>query len=72
MAEWIRTSERMPEIGDDVLVVHKVHYMRKVRVACYSPAWKPLPWRDGSHGLTEATVAHWMPLPPLPKEEQKR
>jgi hypothetical protein len=54
---WIPVEERFPQAERAVLTLWK----DSVR----SVEWM---FRDGAW-TTSATVTHWMPLPPLPKEE---
>jgi len=64
MKDWIKTEEKLPEIGEPVLV-----YMPKFRVPSID-----VMWRVGDHswmniGCTVIMIdegTHWMPLPKLP------
>lgn len=58
---WIPTSERLPEVGEEVvfLWLGKRHLGMRV---------DETRWLD-EDGLYYIRVQHWMPLPPLPSEE---
>ena len=69
---WISTKERMPEPGEEALVVvaavrGKIPGVRFRRLGAYSEVngWELMGWPAGM----EFAVTHWMPLPELPPEE---
>ena len=59
MSEWISAKDRMPEVGQRVVIICNKKYSGLFDVLCYYPDYKP--WKtDG--------VAYWMPLPDPPEE----
>lgn len=70
-ARWIPVTERLPDIGKDVLVmVHWRDYSEDMM--CYGRKYKTR-WYlwNGELGelLKGFDITHWMPLPDPPKEE---
>jgi len=68
--KWIKCSERLPEIGDLVLVCTKKRNVRALmRQQPYegSSTWFWDQATGGAMHLPEA-VTHWMQLPDLPNE----
>lgn len=70
MTQWIKCSERLPEVGIDVLVATKE--------GCFVGYWRHYGWEVGcSLGVNydmaaitiESKVTHWQPLPPPPEDE---
>ena len=64
--EWISVKDRLPEDDATYLVYGRNGY--GIVFAVYYGDGEWLTWDD----LTNITrfVTHWMPLPPLPKEEE--
>lgn len=67
---WIKTSERMPEIGQEVLATHE-NWKGSCIVAKYEQdddytiEW--LVWTQGTDKWDLHLVSHWQPLPEPPK-----
>lgn len=61
--KWIPVTERMPEVGKDVLCF--------CRAGIYFVlAWDGTHWHEGCDRYYMKSLAtHWMPLPEPPKEE---
>ena len=72
--DWVKTSERLPEIGEAVQVYSPEEKKQKILVmALKKTSWREMPliWVDPQHpGITRIyeRVTHWAPLPGLPKE----
>lgn len=69
-ARWIKSSERLPEEWQEVLIYHvlgdQARSPRAYDVAWYHAAHWTFPW--GAREITEPTwVTHWMHLPEQPK-----
>ena len=62
---WVRTADRMPENGDDVLVC----YDDEITIGCYvGNRWYYVITRDLEYKADIwGRVKYWMPLPPLPE-----
>ena len=70
MSEWVKCSDRMPNMGDDVIAYYRLSSGKLSWVAGTV---------DGSDdglfidyeldGLDFKDVAYWMPLPPPPESE---
>lgn len=72
MSEWIRTTDRMPEIGTVALVIANGHPETNIELKnAYELAeytdegWILEMWTEGE----DIFVTHWMPLPEPPKKE---
>lgn len=67
MSEWISVTDRLPELGVNVLVFKPptVHIMHYEGIASNGD----IKWRDQfvSLGGFWGWVTHWMPLPALPE-----
>ena len=64
---WISVEERLPELGQGVLVYDDCEYMS---VADYThDKHFPTVYEFHVNGEYEPGVTHWMPLPEAPKEE---
>lgn len=61
---WIPVSERLPEWSERVLIRMSNYY---TVIASYFSI--PNYWKNDS-GATVLNVTHWMPLPPMPAEEE--
>ncbi len=80
---WIPVSERLPEVVDSYIVVVKYkydyekEYSYDTDVATYNPyepAYIDDCWNtyvDWDEGQQYIHVTHWMPLPDVPKEENR-
>jgi|APGre2960657404_1045060.scaffolds.fasta_scaffold68988_5 hypothetical protein len=58
MSVWISVKERLPQAGDYVVVAleNGLFLVSLIR-------------KDTGRWVTAADITHWMPLPPVPKEE---
>lgn len=65
--EWISTAERLPEIGQPVIIAREYEKgSLRVEAAKYQEnGW----WKV--YGTNVRKVAYWMPLPEPPEEEEK-
>lgn len=63
--EWIPVSERMPEVGHNVLIAVDDGYVAE-GCRAVDNTWVQYRW---STVLSEDKVIAWMPLPKPPKEE---
>ena len=61
-AQWISAKDKLPEIGQRVVVKCNALYYGMSDVLCYYPDYKP--WKNGG-------VAYWLPLPELPENARK-
>ena len=66
---WIPVTERLPKLGETVLVCYRwINPSNKLSVTCdflhiHSTTMKPVWWKHNhSH-----RVLYWMPLPPIPE-----
>ena len=63
MSEWISVEERLPEIGQSVLVARTGKGVR-MEFRCSWGDWVC----DDEYNMPLSPVTHWMPLPKHPKE----
>ena len=72
MPHWIPVTERLPEMGKEVLVSDK-HKGVNIAwiVGCFSKDGASFEWACESDGWIDdqLPITHWMPLPGPPKEE---
>jgi len=61
-AQWISAKDKLPEIGQRVVVKCNELYHGMFDVLCYYPDYKP--WKNDG-------VAYWLPLPELPENARK-
>ncbi len=64
MSEWIKVSERLPVVGEDVLIFDSSTNLSFI-------AWRNSveKWLVGTVYAESAKVTHWMPLPAPPEEK---
>ena len=76
MSEWIPVSERLPEVGQEVLVwyhrSYNVAYLQKMKpVKLQPPQFNNVEMFEWCFGdFEDFDVTHWMPLPEAPKEKK--
>ena len=67
--EWISVSDRLPEIGEEVLTINSLERIDTgmVESYCFTDENK-----EDFDGFEDETVTHWMPLPinPMDKKTQ--
>ena len=61
-AQWISAKDKLPEIGQRVVVKCNALYYEMFDILCYHPDYKP--WKNDG-------VAYWLPLPELPENARK-
>ena len=61
-AQWISAKDKLPEIGQRVVVKCNELYHGMFDVLCYYPDYNP--WKNDG-------VAYWLPLPELPENTRK-
>jgi DNA-directed RNA polymerase subunit RPC12/RpoP len=61
-AQWISAKDKLPEIGQRVVVKCNELYYEMFDVLCYYPDYNP--WKNDG-------VAYWLPLPELPENTRK-
>ena len=61
-AQWISAKDKLPEIGQRVVVKCNELYYGMFDVLCYYPDYNP--WKNDG-------VAYWLPLPELPENTRK-
>ena len=63
---WISVEERLPEDYEDVVII-----MRNGASSWYRVAYREYGgWSFGGGRRVTDEVTHWMPIPPMPKEDQ--
>lgn len=71
--EWIKCSERMPEVDDWVIAFHIDGYQRIAKwtstsgnyhMRNFTHCWEC----DGNDSEPEVSITHWQPLPEPPTE----
>lgn len=67
VSRWISTKERLPEIGQNVLIYYSPWYGDAIQVAKLT-CDKIMFDICGEFNVGVGLVTHWMPLPELPKE----
>lgn len=63
---WISVKDKLPPLDTDVLVVHYGNtciVAKRVKDGCWEDTIEGIQWENES-------VTYWMPLPPLPQENQ--
>jgi hypothetical protein len=58
--EWISVNERLPAVGETVLIYYRYHDQQSIVTARFV--------NGGFIGFWDADVTHWQPLPEPPKE----
>jgi hypothetical protein len=58
--EWISVKERLPAVGETVLIYYRYHDQQSIVTARFV--------NGGFIGFWDADVTHWQPLPEPPKE----
>lgn len=69
--EWISVTERLPAVGEDVLVITSSSDRNMAVWRLFGNAEnRQAHWEDEvGDGLVLGAATHWMPLPEPPKEE---
>jgi hypothetical protein len=68
MAEWVKCSDRLPDIGDDVLIMIPVCGSFNIEGGKYKGLGQFYGAWCSTHGVDRAyKVSHWMPMPEPPK-----
>lgn len=65
--KWIPVTERLPQEGEDVLVIGYWHEKWQI-LMCYLSPHRKEEWYTSDAGQQIYSVTHWMPLPQPPKE----
>lgn len=65
--EWILTADKLPKIGEPVLIARKIRHNETVLVepAVLRPDGT---WKAIGHKIKPSSVRHWMPMPEPPVE----
>ena len=66
---WVSVKDRLPEVGDIVLVHDKICCTMRLAQLCKSGNWKYR--RETECDYKGVTVDYWMEIPKLPEEEEK-
>ncbi len=61
--KWIPCSERLPEIGDEVIVYYSYCERSPIQVAHLQYDGMTYELSNGEYNLPVKAVTHWMPLP---------
>lgn len=76
MSEWIKCSERLPDVGEDVLINEKWSSVPCIAWITERGVWlanKDFVSCDGDcvieTDIEQSMVTHWMPLPAAPEAE---
>lgn len=74
MNEWIKTSDRVPELGKKVLVVY-FGYTMLVAMRITDSYWMETSFCKHSMpydaGIDNFLITHWMELPELPEKKNE-
>ena len=71
MNDWIPCSERMPEIGQEVLAFYPRWFDPGIKgfSGCCVASFDGLVWDvHGEFNPGQKDITHWQPLPAVPKE----
>lgn len=70
MSEWIKCSDRMPEVGTKVIAFRKGK--KRNDGPFFAKTYNTLgrPWRFIDGERCDIGVTHWMPLPSPPEDSQ--
>ena len=66
--EWIKCSERLPEIGQNVLCTRNIIENKEWFFGCCKYLEYGFPWVSMNN---PNPIQYWMPIPLPPKEEQE-
>lgn len=69
MSDWISVEERLPKVGDKVLLYEHDGFLRNICVDLITDYANACLMRDEYDARWDA-VTHWMPLPEPPKDGQ--
>lgn len=68
LPQWIKCSERMPDIGIKVLAYFPLEGSYGIHTAIYQPTNPINDWRLSTFQTTCDKPTHWMPLPEAPHD----